>query len=445
MSPTKRQLDRVNYAHVEINFERIVGKTYEKVVERINQQEITPPVWDGKLTEEEKTYCLSKLREDGLQLDPVDEATANTRNYQKDPQDEHINFGFKEYDYDNRTYGLLPSNKYMLDPVQHLESFTRAHYKIAAETQTADEMAYYVVDEHEFVTNTIYTHDYLRNKLVPYKKNPTRHLYPQECSVLSGGHPVRINGPNLVHQFCHTDAEQLDNELADKKGALFGKQKPLSAIMPLDTSRSIYHISPAAKITTVKGEIMLFGGDFKHGGLTFTELEWQSSLHWHIDSSHHARESKGLLLEQINRDIYRPRQHMLFLSQITRFKTFVDDFKEFHQAHLDAIDQMYHYDKDLYTEWLDDHPTILSQKKALKLAPANAVEEQIWETEKWRAAAVGCATQKHYDLYRSLNHTYRKMQNEAIKAEEEEDRKAGRQPSKRFQPIKNNKRSRGGR
>lgn len=123
----------------------------------------------------------------------------------------------------------------------------------------------------------------------PVKVNEAAHLFISDTSLLFGGHNLNDKGP-LQDQRCHTDVDGLDDVVFHQ-----GRSKPGSIIVPLEDFRSIYvgiPFSPDYKIITIpKGKYFFFQGDVAHGGKTVpkNEKSWHTAVHLHIDTKYHAR------------------------------------------------------------------------------------------------------------------------------------------------------------
>jgi hypothetical protein len=200
------------------------------------------------------------------------------------PASKHIDFGFPTYDFDDGCYELLPSKNYPIDPLEHRQAMVRFVYKLCCGFSLTSELAPYIPDIDKIQAQFFHSAGGITN--YSFQKNEQAHLFFQEISLLFGGHELITTGIHPIHQVRHMDGE--DNEhVIDTNPNLKDKFKAGSFIIPLESERSIYHCSPEMMLMVKKGQVLVFAGNFAHGGITYREDPWFPAIHGHIDSIHH--------------------------------------------------------------------------------------------------------------------------------------------------------------
>jgi hypothetical protein len=237
------------YIVVDFDFEKVVGNTYQPVVEKVRDMKYNGPLVG-----------------------------------------DHINFGIERNKYDDRMYQDLP---WLSDPEQHKLCMIRLQVHVSVSLNITKETTAYSFD-----VETVRGGGKWKN--YPWKKNEDCHLSVCEPTAIYGGHSMPAAHGKLFHQPRHTDGNTSQGEPMANNPALAGKTKPGSIIVPLVDYRCIYMETPSNIITVNKGQYIVFFGDTEHGGVTYhhdgTNLDWHLALHIHFDSTHHPRVSGDVVL-----------------------------------------------------------------------------------------------------------------------------------------------------
>jgi hypothetical protein len=228
------------------------------------------------------------------------------------PPGHAINFGEEDYNYDDRCYEYLPSDRYPeVDADRHQMAMCRFFFLLTAYLNMAGETAFALLDM-EKVKEHVATAGSPLPPGAPEAENTSAHLFFFEISLLFGGHCMQKD-PNTtpVHQMCHKDGETRDNVVEDNQD-LKGLHKPGSFIIPLDQERTIYVCTPMLQVTAKKGQFIWFHGALPHGGITYKAsvdgCDWKPAIHGHLDSSKHTR-VQGYFDFESSDDVYFPLEH----------------------------------------------------------------------------------------------------------------------------------------
>jgi hypothetical protein len=238
------------------------------------------------------------------------------------PPGHSIDFGYAEYNFDDRCYEYLPSDMYpQIDKESHRLAMVRFFYLLTAYLNMADQTAFTLFDVEEVKANLARHNNSPPQGMIPLSipliPNPSVHLAFYEISLLFGGHCM-LSDPDLtpVHQICHKDGETKDNLVRDNP-RLVGKHKPGSFIIPLIDPRSIYVCTPMLQAEAEWGQFIVFHGALPHGGMTYKASmagnDWKPAIHGHLDSKFHDR-VQGYFDFESSDDVYFPLSHSRFMA-----------------------------------------------------------------------------------------------------------------------------------
>jgi hypothetical protein len=262
----------------DLDFQEIIGDTFEPLVTKL------------------KTFHFKK----GAQQPEL-------------PPGSHINYGYNDYIFDDRSYEYLPSpiNYADLAIEKHRLTMVRLFFFLVVMNNISDQAAYQILDMVQLLHLFSSTGQL---SSFPVMENPNTHLHFYEVSLLFGGHCMNeTEGMACIHQICHMDVADLDTD--DSRLLFKGKQLPGSFILPLENQRTIYVHTPQNQVTVKKGQVLYFDGDLPHGGITYLVegdgTDWYPAIHGHIDSTLMKRK-RGFFEYKGSSDVYHPDEHLKF-------------------------------------------------------------------------------------------------------------------------------------
>jgi hypothetical protein len=266
----------------DFDFDEVIGNTYDSVVHQLQQ-------------------CSFHDKETDM------------------PPGHSINFGFDDYNFDDRAYEYMPSPNYPdIESSLHRESLVRVLFMMATDLNMADEVSHTVLDLKKYTADL---NDSNKAGICKEMLNTEYHLHFFELSLLFGGHCMLAGEENsnfVVDQIVHKDGETSEGEIANK-AELMGKHKPGSFIIPLDEARSIFVCTPQLLVTAKRGQYIWFHGALPHGGKTYKASkegkDWRPALHGHLDSIHHARKRGDFAFEGSD-NVYFPLEHARFMKDL---------------------------------------------------------------------------------------------------------------------------------
>jgi hypothetical protein len=234
------------------------------------------------------------------------------------PPGHSINFGFDDYDFDDRAYEYLPSPRYpSIETSSHRVTLVRVLFMMAADLNMADEVAHTVFDLNRYIAGFPENKSRICHEMV----NLENHLHFFELSLLFGGHcmfPENVDSEFVVDQIVHKDGETSEGEIANK-AELMGRHKPGSFIIPLDEPRTIFVCTPQLLVTAKKGQYIWFHGALPHGGKTYKASmegnDWKPAIHGHLDSLFHTRKRGDFAFEGSD-NVYFPLEHARFMKDL---------------------------------------------------------------------------------------------------------------------------------
>jgi hypothetical protein len=287
------------------------GDCYNKAIARINSFTPPIPIIDAtfKATLGDKLPDLLKEVKEKRGVTPlmVDDEDYNPVTFPEQPPGHRINFGIKNYDFDNRFYIGLPtvSLEFEVEKKLHLRCLARFGYYLCATFGIARQFSPFKFD-HDTMAN----HRMMSNR-VNWRKCFTathaNHLELRGVALLFGGQELRMRS-DPIHQWVHRDTATKDsiNECVALKGLI----PPGSFIIPLELQRNVYVNDPAECVVEVEsGEMMLFRGDLAHGGMTRSSNSWDVAIHGHLDSKFITRMQQKIEMET---SLYFPTEMIEF-------------------------------------------------------------------------------------------------------------------------------------
>jgi hypothetical protein len=317
----KKNLNRSTYeknglVHLDIPTTEVLGTTYDGAVKQINNHPKVGSYFDPLLSQKTRKEIKKQCPE------------FNSVNLRKKPTwqsfGELINFKKLEYDYDDRSYLLLPGCEVKFTETEHIQAMARLGYHMVAQLGLEDEFSPFLLDNEAVMEmwnrgrKKIYT-----NK---WKTNPKQHLFMREVSLLFGGIERRITGVEPVHQWLHQDGAKNYDDMPP------GLTLPGSFEVPLEiTGRPLCSWSPTKPINVPFRSMIMFQGNFPHFGMTRRATEeMMVAIHGHLDSSHYVR--GGSILElHTAMNSYLPPEHLQLYDNGPFLEHFINEERQFRQ------------------------------------------------------------------------------------------------------------------